>query len=154
MTASSPNPSIQKQAEAHAHYAAGVIHEINDESDLAQEEFYKAAMADLGNEPLVLDLSRRFLQAKQTEKALAVLTKATELPNASGTLFARLGMVYSQAGKNDLAILANRTAMKKMPRSLAGSKTCTKALRKGATCAALVISMAMAMAAGCAITCT
>lgn len=116
----SPDPSTRKQAEAHAHYAAGVIHDTNDESDLALEEFYKAAMADPGNEPLVLELSRRFLQAKQTEKALEVLTNATAMPNASGILFARLGMVYSQAGKNDLAISANRTAIKKMPRSLAG----------------------------------
>jgi tetratricopeptide (TPR) repeat protein len=118
-----PSPareSAGKQAEAHAHYAAGVIHDINEESDLALEEFYKAAMADPGNEQLVLELSRRFLQAKQPEKALGILTKAVQMPNASGALFAQLGMVYSRAGKNDLAIRANQTAIKKMPRSLAG----------------------------------
>jgi tetratricopeptide (TPR) repeat protein len=120
VAALSPDPSTRRQAEAHAHYAAGVIHDMNDESDLALDEFYKAAMADPGNEPLVLELSRRYLQAKQTGKALEVLTNATAMPNASGTLFARLGMVYSQAGKNDLAIGANRTAIKKMPRFLAG----------------------------------
>ena len=112
--------SARKLAEAHAHYAAGVIHDLNDESDLALEEFYKAAMADTGNERLVLDLSRRFVQAKQPEKALEILTKATALPSASGTLFARTALVYLQLGKNDLAIAASQVAIKKMPRSLAG----------------------------------
>ncbi len=127
-TASPAVPSARKQAEAHAHYAAGVIHEINEEPEKALEEFYKAAMADPGNERLALDLSRRFLQAKQPEKALEILTKATALPGASGTLFARTALVYLQLGKNDLAIAASQSAIKKMPRSLFGYQSLFSAL--------------------------
>ncbi|MBI3851300.1 MAG: tetratricopeptide repeat protein [Verrucomicrobia bacterium] len=118
--AASGDRSTRNLAEAHAHYAAGVIHDINDEPDQALEEFYKAAMADVGDERLVLDLSRRLLQAKKTDKALEVLTKATALPGASGTLFARLGLVYAQLDKNEAAISANQAAIKKSPRALAG----------------------------------
>jgi len=120
VTASPAGSSARKQAEAHAHYAAGVIHELNEETDKALEEFYKAAMADSGNERLALDLSRRFLQAKQPEKALEILAKATAQPNASGTLFARTALVYLQLGRNDQAITASRMAIKKMPRFLGG----------------------------------
>src|SRR5258705_4374711 len=35
---------MEKIAEAHAHYAAGVIAEMNQQSDVALEEFYKAAI--------------------------------------------------------------------------------------------------------------
>ncbi len=120
VAASPPSTPARKQAEAHAHYAAGVIHEINEEQELALEEFYKAAMADPSNERLALDLSRRFLQAKQPEKALEILTKATAVPGASGTLFARTALVYLQLGKTDQAIAASQSAIKRLPRSPAG----------------------------------
>ena len=110
----------EKLAKAHAHYAAGVIHELNDEVALALEEFSKAALADLDDESLVLNVSGRFLSRKQPERALALLTNATVRPSASGALFARLGLVYLRLGKTDLAIEANRVAIKKQPHLLEG----------------------------------
>src|SRR5260370_640050 len=71
-------------AQAHAHFAAGVIHEMNDETEAALEEFYKAGLNDVDNEALVLDVTRRLLQNKQPEKALELLKWATARPNASG----------------------------------------------------------------------
>ena len=45
------SPAIVKaRIESHAHYAAAVLHEQNDEPELAAEEFYLAAMADPANE--------------------------------------------------------------------------------------------------------
>jgi len=93
---------------------------MNDETEAALEEFYKAGLGDVDNESLVLDVTRRLLQNKQPEKALELLTRATARPTASGALYARLGVVYSQLGKPELAIAADRAAIKRSPESLAG----------------------------------
>ena len=111
-----------KLATAHAHFAAGVVHELNGETDLALEEFQKAVRDDPDNEPLVLDVSRRFLQSKRPDNALGFMHAATERPNASGEMFARLGIIYSRLGSNELAAVANRMAIKKSPGSLEGHR--------------------------------
>lgn len=106
--------------EAHAHYATGVIYAYGEELGLALGEFYEAALKDPENEALTEEVTRDFLQTEQPEKALALLKRATERPDASGELFARLGFVYFQLNKMDLATDASRTAIKRSPRSLAG----------------------------------
>jgi tetratricopeptide (TPR) repeat protein len=110
----------EKLAAAHAHYGAGVIHDMNGESEAALKEYREAVVNDPSDEALVLEVSRRYVQAKDFEKALEVLNLAAARPNASGAIFARLGIIYSQAGKPDQAIIANRTAIKKSPAVLAG----------------------------------
>jgi tetratricopeptide (TPR) repeat protein len=112
--------AAEKRAKAHAHYAAGVIREMNNEQAAATEEYYQAAMLDPGDEDLVLDVSRRLLQLKQPQRALTLLLRATAQPEASGELYARLGLAYSQLGKADQAAAANRTAIRKSPGSLTG----------------------------------
>jgi len=112
--------ALEKRAEAHAHYAAGFIHEVQEQPEAALKEYYAAALSDPENETLVLELSRRFLQNKEPQKALEILSRAAERPNASGAVFARLGFVYSQLGKFDQAISASRTAIKKAPGSIVG----------------------------------
>ena len=115
-----PDPSSEKAAQAHAHYAAGVVHDLDEEPDAALEEYYQAGLADPADETLVLEVSRRLLQKKEYDKALELLTRATVAPKASGVLFARLGLVYSELGKTDLAIGAAQTAIKRSPNSIAG----------------------------------
>ena len=110
----------QKLASAHAHYAAGVVHEMNDETDLALQEFQRAAADDPDNETLILEVSRRLLQYKQPDKALELLQAATARGNAGGEVFARLGHVYARLGRNEEALAANRAAIKKSPRFLTG----------------------------------
>jgi tetratricopeptide (TPR) repeat protein len=112
--------AAEKRAEAHAHYAAGVIRDMNNEQPAATEEYYQAAMLDLTDEALVLEVSRRFLQAKQLERALALLLRATAQPEASGQEYAGLGLVYSQLGKPEQAAAANRAAIRKSPGLLEG----------------------------------
>jgi tetratricopeptide (TPR) repeat protein len=112
--------ATEKRAEAHAHYAAGVIREMNNEQPAATEEYYQAALLDPGDEDLVLETSRRLLQSKQAENALTLLLRATAQPSASGQVYARLGLVYSQLGKADQAVAANRAAIRKSPGLLAG----------------------------------
>lgn len=115
-----PPEEVERRAEAHAHYATAIIHELNEEPELAADELFQAALKDPANESLVLDVTRKLLQFKKNDKALELLLKATARPDASGGLFARLGLVYALLEKKDEAIQANQTAIRKMPRSFAG----------------------------------
>jgi len=111
-------PPEENLIEAHAHYAAGVVQEEAGVPEMALPEFSAAALKDPGDEELVLEVSLRLLQARQPQSALDVLTRATARPAASAALFARLGFIYGQLGKTNLAISANRTAIRKNPRAL------------------------------------
>jgi tetratricopeptide (TPR) repeat protein len=93
---------------------------MNAEAEAALQEYYEAAVADPGNEELILEVSRRFLQNKQPQKALEIVNRAANLPDASGAIFARLGLVYSQLGRREEAIAADRKAIKRSPQALAG----------------------------------
>src|SRR5947209_5851633 len=47
--------AVERRTEAHARYAAAVIHDWDEEPELAAAEYLKAALADPENEPLVLE---------------------------------------------------------------------------------------------------
>lgn len=117
---SAANDNSENLIEAHAHYAAGVVHEMDLEPEAALDEYYQAARLDPANAPLVLDVSQQFLEAKQTDKALDLLKRASKTPSAPGAVFAELGFVYSKLGKTNEAIRADRQAIQKDPRSIAG----------------------------------
>ena len=112
--------AVERRAEAHARYATGVILDLNEDPEGAVEEYNKAALSDVRDEELVLEVTRRLLQLRQQETALELLKKATDSPKASGLLYARLGMVYSMLGKKEDALEANRIAIRRAPQSLAG----------------------------------
>jgi tetratricopeptide (TPR) repeat protein len=120
---SEPEPAAARTASAHAHYGAGVICEMNGDLDGALAEYRQAALHDPTDEWLVLEVSRRLLQNKQSEPALEVLARAAEAPDVSGAVLGRLGMVYSQLGKTEKALAASREAIKKAPAALAGYQT-------------------------------
>jgi tetratricopeptide (TPR) repeat protein len=109
------NAPLDDAAVAHAHYGAGVIHELNDEPEAALLEYAQAALADPDNEPLILEVSRRYLENKQPDKALELVSRSAARPHASGQIFARLGLIYAQLGKYDQAVAADRNAIKKSP---------------------------------------
>ena len=110
--------NAEKRVEAHTRYATGVLFDLNDETSEATEEFLKAALLDTGNQPLVLEVSRRLFQLKQYDKALELLRKATAPRNASPILFERLALAYASLGKKEQAIEAYRTALKKNSRMI------------------------------------
>jgi len=112
--------AVERRTEAQARFATGYLHDLNDEPEQAAEDYFNAGLADPANEPLVLEASARLLRFKQHDKALELLKKATAEPNASGTLFAQLGLAYSLDGKKERAIEANQTAIKRLPRSMVG----------------------------------
>src|SRR5512140_1912182 len=104
---------------------------MNDEADAALEEYYLAAVNDPGNEQLILQVTRRFLQKRQPQKALELLARAAEVPTASGAIYARLGLVYGQLGKSEAALEANRIAIKRSPKELAGYQNLFVTLLQG-----------------------
>ncbi len=110
----------QSKAEAHAHYAQGLVYELNDQGDQAMEEFSKAALADPANEELVLNLSRRYSQAKQPEKALELLRAAARVPGASTAVWSQLALVYARLGKYSDAEAAAQMVIRQNPASLTG----------------------------------
>jgi tetratricopeptide (TPR) repeat protein len=105
----------ENKVQAYAHYVQGMMYDMELKPDLAQEELAQAAMLDPSNEDLVLDLTRRYLHEKQFDKALVLLQRATSVPDASGALFAQLGMVYSHLGKEAPAIAACQKSIKLSP---------------------------------------
>ncbi len=124
--------AVKARTESHAHYAAAILHEQNEEFDLAADAYLRAALADPANESLVLEATSRILRYRQPEKGdnekfaairprlIELLRKAADAPAASGLVFARLGLLYSMSGKKDLAIAANRQAIKRLPGSISG----------------------------------
>ena len=119
-TSRSQAVSPEKLASAHAHFGSAFIHEMSDEPEAALQDYYQAVVDDPSDFGMNLDVARKFVQAKQPEKALDVLNRSVVPPDATGADFLRLGVLYSQLGKTDKAIVANKAAIKKEPESLAG----------------------------------
>lgn len=124
--------AIRARTESQAFYAAAVLHEQEEEFELAIDAYLRAAAADPANEVLVLEAASRVLRYRAAEKSpdeavtstrnrlIEVLRKATAVPGATGLLHSRLGLLYSMVGKKELAIEANRKAIQLMPGSLSG----------------------------------
>ncbi len=110
---------IQDVAEAHAHFAAGVVHQMNEESAAAYDEFFLAAKLNPKDADLLAEVSNRLIEGRQFDRALQVLKWATGLPGVDDMVFVRLGFVYSQLGENDKSIAANREAIRRLPKLLA-----------------------------------
>jgi len=106
---------LEQRVEAHAHFAAGVVHELAEDTPAALKEFYLAAEADPEDAELLLEVSGRLIEGRQFAQALDVLTWATELPEADGMAFVRLGFVYAQLGQNAKSIQANQLAVQRLP---------------------------------------
>lgn len=129
-----------KRVEALARFATGWSFVYREEPEKALPEFYSSALADPSNEGLVIEVSRRLIQQKQNDQAIEILAKAAAWPTASGTLFSLLGLAYAQAGKTELAIIANRTAIQKLPQSIAAYQNLTQLyLQTGQTAQAMLL---------------
>lgn len=111
---------INRRIEAQAHYAAGVVHELRGENDLATEQFWLSAKDDPENEPLVIELAQRLLATKKPDKAVSLLEAAAAVPSASGLIDAWYGMALKEAGKIEPAVEAFRRAIRKTPQVLLG----------------------------------
>ncbi len=108
-----------QRIEALAQFAAGVHHELNDETKEANERFLQAAHADIANEELVLDVARRLMREGDNARAIDLLVEAAGEPNPPGNLYALLGLSYMQTGRTNEAVEANRKAIELAPDNVA-----------------------------------
>lgn len=132
-----------------AHFAAGVSYALRDEQDLAMDEFYKSALADPHNEPLVVEVSRSFLAKKQAGKAVLLLSKAAHVSQSSVDVQCWLAQALLETGKTNEAVAAARVAVKKSGASIEGEETlCAVCLRAGRTHEALKVLSRMEKKAG------
>ncbi|MGC3957368.1 MAG: tetratricopeptide repeat protein [Verrucomicrobiota bacterium] len=106
---------ITLRAKAYAHYSAGIVQELNNNAPAAWEEFYLAAKTDSSDPELLNDIANRLIEGRQFEQALEVLKRAAKLPSPNGTVYMRLGFVYSQLGRSEKAIEANQLAVQRLP---------------------------------------
>ncbi len=107
--------AFERRTTAHAHYATAVIHELNAEAQPALQEFALAVKNDPADEDLLMEVSQRYLQARQFAQTIELLLPATRRPAASGWVFLRLGVAYAQLGDTAKAIEANRAALERAP---------------------------------------
>jgi tetratricopeptide (TPR) repeat protein len=117
------NHVAEPSSEAFAHFATGISYEANTNSALALQHFEIAANADPGNEPLVIELSRQYLSHNQTNKALALLTKAAKHPNVTPEIYGWLALTYLKIGKTNQAVEASRHSMTTWPSELEGYRS-------------------------------
>jgi tetratricopeptide (TPR) repeat protein len=114
--------------DAFAHFAAGVSYELSDSDENALHEFDRAAAADPAHEALVLELSQRYLRARQPDKAVALLAKSAQRPDASVDILSWLARAYLQTGNTNGAITEGRKAVAKDPTSLAAYESLLEGL--------------------------
>ncbi len=117
------SPAAEERAQAYAHFAMGLILDLQQESNEALEEYQKSVQLDPSNESLVLDLARQYLQRKKPDKAAEVLTVPATSPDASADILAWLGVANHQLNKIDKATDLARRALKKDPQQLLALQT-------------------------------
>ena len=105
--------------EAVAHFATALTYDLDGRQAEALQEYAQAAAEDPGYEPVVIETARRYLRAREPEKAVSILKRASKEEDASGAVFTWLGLAYGQADQPEEAIKANKLAIKRMPASLA-----------------------------------
>ena len=109
--------------EAYAAYMSGVLGEVRGDAQESEKDFSKALSLDPLSPDLVLETAGRLMDEKKYEKARDILIRATEDKGASDTLFSKLGLVYSQLGRDADAELASQTAIKKNPSNFEAYQT-------------------------------
>lgn len=109
---------LEQRVASAAHFATAISLDLQEKSDQALEYYWKAAQANPAYEPLALEVGRRMIRAKDFDRAIDVLSKASQSKTASAALHAWLGVAYAQAGQTNAAIKANQIAIRKSPDSL------------------------------------
>lgn len=106
---------MEERARRHAHFAAGVLTELQNEQAASLDHFVAAAEADPLNETLMLHVAGRLLRAQAPGRAEALLAKAARNPEAPASYLAWQALALQQQGKIDAAIQANRDALRRDP---------------------------------------
>lgn len=109
------DPDFETRVRAYANFAAGISADLNDNEAAALDHWLKSAHADPGHELLMLTLGTRLIAARQSDKAIALLSHAVNLPDASPAVVNLLGAAYLDAGQTNRAIETYRRAVSQAP---------------------------------------
>ena len=115
--------AVGARAQAQAHYAAGVLHDLHDEPAPANDEFALATASNPSDEALAVLVARRFLQFKQPARALPLLEPLAKKRDASGSVLVTLAAAYSQLDRNSEASEACRAAVRRAPEEITGHES-------------------------------
>lgn len=118
-----PEIPLEQRSEAYAHYATGLIHEMNGEPKEAFQEFLLAAQGDPSHVELILTVAHSLVQQKEFQEASDLLEKSLPYARTNHVIHALLGSVYAAAGEREKAIAACRRALELKPDLLAAYDT-------------------------------
>ena len=90
---------LETRAQALAEFSAGVVEQSRDDNSAALERFVRSLEKDPTNEPLALEVARRFLSRQQPDKAYEILKRSAALPAASSQVQVMFGMAAIQTGR-------------------------------------------------------
>jgi len=90
---------LETRAQALAEFSAGVVEQSRDDNAAALERFVRSLEKDPTNEPLALEVARRFLSRQQADKAYEILKRSAALPAASSQVRVMFGMTAIQTGR-------------------------------------------------------
>ncbi len=90
---------LEIRAQALAEFSAGVVEQSRDDNAAALERFVRSLEKDPTNEPLALEVARRFLSRQQPDKAYEILKRSAALPAASSQAQVMFGMAAIQTGR-------------------------------------------------------
>lgn len=108
--------AVERRIQAHAHYGASVLAELAGEDQaVVLDHLRQAALADPGQESLVLKVADRMLRGEAFEQAVAFLQECLRTPRAPASYYARLGLAYARQGLTAQAVEANRAALDRDP---------------------------------------
>jgi tetratricopeptide (TPR) repeat protein len=94
---------LETRAQALAEFSAGVVEQSRDDNSAALERFVRALEKDPSNEPLALEVARRFLSRQQPDRAYEILKRSAALPAASSQVRVMVGMAAIQSGRVEAA---------------------------------------------------
>jgi tetratricopeptide (TPR) repeat protein len=114
------DPPFEQRVHAYTAYALAVSAELNERPEDALDHYFTAAMAQPNQRDLVVQVTGRLLQARQGQRAIELLRRATSLPDAPAEFHAWLGFTYATQGNRQAAITANREAVRRDPLLLMG----------------------------------
>jgi tetratricopeptide (TPR) repeat protein len=114
------DPPLEYRIQAYTEFALAISAELNDRPKEALAHYFAAALAQPNQRDLVIQVTGRLLQAKQGQRAVQLLRRATSLPDAPADLHAWLGFAYATQGNRAAAISSNREAIRRDPLLLNG----------------------------------
>jgi len=128
----------ERQIEAHARFAAGLVDELNEDSESALAHYLVAIENDPTNDDLTVDVARKLVELHRVDEARQLLERSVARKDASGLVWGWLGLVHKVQGRAEAAQAAQREAIRRLPSSILGYQNLAQIYLEGGQLAAAV----------------